>query len=341
MKIQQALSFDDLMMIPKYSTVRHRDDVDISVDYGKGIIADSFFISSNMKFVTGPVMAAQISLLGGIGLMHRFYTIDEQCSAYNYAVKLWKDSVSGQTKNGHIGCSLGVKEEDKIRAQRLLDLGCYIFCIDIAHGDSVHCVEFTEWLANLTPKSLIISGNVATGSGAFRLYDAGADVIKAGVGSGSCCTTKINTANGAPSIYTLMDVAQVRGDAKFKFISDGGIKNPGDVCKSLLFADSVMIGNLFAGTDEAPGDTITRDGKQYKKHVGSSTIGKEKYIEGVEGYVPYRGPVKEVVDKLEQGVRSAMSYQGVFNLTDLKKDPQLIQITNSGLIESRPHDVTL
>ena len=226
-------------------------------------------------------------------------------------------------------------------------------CIDIAHGDSQQCVEMIQWLRNNHSELFIIAGNVATGSGAKRLWRAGANVVKVGVGPGSLCTTRIETGNGVPQLTALMDVAEAQRELmalyktkdnpelakrQFPFISDGGIKDAGDIVKALCFADMVMIGNMFAGCEEAPGHVINIDGRSYKEYVGSSTH-KANHIEGVAAIVPYKGSVDKILLKLTEGLQSGCSYQGAHNLSALKDNPVFIRITGAGLKESHPHDV--
>jgi IMP dehydrogenase len=199
----------------------------------------------------------------------------------------------------------------------------------------------------------LIAGNVATGDGARRLWEAGADIIKGGVGAGSLCTTRIETGNGVPQLTALMDIKKVQQELlardqarnwdhkrSYPFISDGGAKNAGDLVKALCFADMVMTGNLFAGCPETPAPTHYIQGAPHKEYVGSSTH-KANHIEGVVAWVPCTGTYDVVLTKLLEGLRSGMSYQGVKSLTELKDSPTFIRITNAGLKESHPHDVYL
>jgi IMP dehydrogenase/GMP reductase len=225
-------------------------------------------------------------------------------------------------------------------------------------------------ISNKYPQILLIAGNVATGSAAKRLWQVGADIVKVGVGPGSLCTTRIETGNGVPQLTALMDVYTAKKDLekelynktakktnniewlttdqlaqsniikirKLMIMADGGIKSAGDIVKALCFADLVMIGNMFAGTEESPGTTIIRDGIAYKEYVGSSTH-KTNHIEGVEAIVPYKGKFTDILTKILEGIKSGCSYQGVSSLLELREDPQFIRITNAGLKESNHHDV--
>lgn len=337
MSIYEGLTYDDVLLVPKYSEVETRSTVDLSVDLGKGVKLDIPIITANMADVTGPEMARSVAKLGGLGLLHRFCTLERQVEDFKKAAYY-----AGQALFNNIGCSLGVKEEDKERLKVLYQAGCKIFCIDVAHGHNKNCGDMTSYVAKKYNDVLLISGNVATPEGAKYLADCGADVIKAGIGPGSLCSTRVETGNGVPQLTALQLIAMDRKNRQmnYKIIADGGLKKAGDLTKALCFADTVMLGSLLAGTSEAPGQNVTIDGITYKQYRGSSTL-KDKHIEGVQGLVPLKGPVSGLIDKLLQGLKSGCSYQGCDNLADLKKDPTFVKISNSGLLESHPHSVIL
>jgi IMP dehydrogenase len=345
MNVKPGYTFDDLLLVPKYSTITSRKDVNLSVDLGKGIKLNIPFVSANMQSITGAKMATTISQLGGLGLLHRFFNLDDYHKNHEMIQKEFNDIKN----NSLVGCSVGIKSEDKILVDTLVnEYGCKIICVDVAHGDHINCNEMVSWIAKKYPEVLIIGGNVANKYGALRLYDSGANVIKAGVGGGSLCTTRIETGNGAPQMTALENVYeaskdpnwQVTGKRKFKIIADGGIRRSGDIVKALCFADTVMIGNLFAGTDETPGKSFggygIEGGSKYKYYAGSSTH-KTNHVEGVVAQVVCKGPVTPIIEKLIEGLRSGCSYQGVSNLDELKEDPVFYTITNAGLRESHPH----
>lgn len=335
MNISEGLVFDDVLLVPKYSEVETRSDVDLSVDLGKGITLKCPIISANMADVTGPTMATAIAKIGGLGLLHRFCTPEEQVKDFEHAAYN-----NGNDYTSNVGCSLGIKEEDKDRLDMLYDVGARIFCIDVAHGHNKVCGEMTSYIAKKYPKVLLISGNISTAEGARYLSDNGADIIKCGQGPGSLCSTRVETGNGVPQLTALSNIFENRKQqsAKYKIIADGGIKRAGDLTKALCFSDAVMLGSLFAGTNEAPGKLLTIDGITYKEYRGSSTL-KNTHIEGVQAMVPLKGSVLNIIENLLQGLRSGCSYQGVNNLNDLKKSPTFTRISNSGLIESHPHSV--
>ena len=339
--IRDGITFSDILLVPKFSTIERRSEVDISVKCGD-IRFEHSIIPANMKTIIGTKMAHAIIESGGLAILHRFMTLDEQL--------LEITNIIDKYGSNNIAASVGIKDEDKVAVKRFIDIGCKIICIDIAHGDSQKCVEMISYIKAENKDIFVIAGNVATGSGAERLWKAGADAVKGGVGAGSICLTRIETGNGVPQLTALIDIYQKREELyntdlksinrKLYIIADGGIKNSGDVIKAMCFSDMVMVGNLFAGCAETPGQLMQINGKTYKEYVGSSTH-KNNHIEGVEAIVPVKGTYKEVLTKILEGVRSGCSYQGVHKLSELQDNPEFIRITNAGLIESNAHDVII
>lgn len=340
LNIRQGYSFDDVLLVPKYSNIKSRADVDLSIDLGKGIKLDIPIISANMKHVSGPLMVSTIAKLGGLGILHRF----QSCNMDKLAAFLMaKDSVPKELIN-RIGVSVGISDDDKSLCDQFVDLGARVICVDVAHADSGSCVKFIRWFSNEFPHVLLIAGNIATPLGFLHLGQAGADVVKCGLGSGSICSTRIETGNGVPQLTAISDIERGRFSYPeldhVKIIADGGIRRSGDCVKSLCFSNVIMLGSLLAGTDEAPGEIIIHKGKKYKQYAGSSTF-KNKNVEGVVGLVPNKGSVVNVIEKLLEGIRSGCSYQGAQNLKQLRENPQFVQITNAGLVESHPHNIIL
>lgn len=344
--IRDGLTYDDVLLVPQYSEIKSRSEIDVSVNLNNFKYKHPIVVA-NMKTVIGLEMATTIIQSGGLAILHRFMPLQEQLDIISNLINRFG--------NNNIAVSVGVQQEDKDNISAFLKTGIKIFCIDIAHGDSKHCVDMIKHIKKINNNVLVIAGNVATGTAAARLWRAGADVCKVGVGPGALCTTRIETGNGVPQLSALIEVAQVRDDMNelertrpdnnlprrtYYIISDGGLKAAGDIVKSLCFADMVMIGQLFAGTDQAPGDKIEINGRFYKSYVGSSTH-KTSHVEGVAAMVPYRGCAENVLIKLLEGIKSGCSYQGVNNLIDLKESPQFVKITGAGLKESHPHDVVL
>jgi IMP dehydrogenase len=349
--IREGLTFDDVLLVPQHSEIGSRSDVDLSFKFSKPGFNTELanpIIPANMSTVTGWQMAEAVYKNRGLALVHRFMDPDEQITILTNM-----DAEYGRQVWMHVGLSVGVKPSDREIVDLFVSKGAEIICIDIAHGDSKQCMEMTNWISNKYPEVLLIAGNVATGEGARRLWKAGADIVKVGVGPGSLCTTRIETGNGVPQLSAIMDVAETQRQLRelerthtyphekkrtFPFISDGGIKHVGDIVKALCFADLVMIGNMFAGCEETPGKIIVKDGISVKEYVGSSTH-KANHIEGIAAFVPYKGKFDDILIKMTEGLQSGCSYQGVSNLTDLKDNPVFIRITSNGLKESHPHDV--
>lgn len=336
MKATTGYTFDDVLLVPKHSKINSRSEIDLSVKFPKGLKLRLPLVSANMKSVTGVTMARTVARLGGLALLHRF-------DDYEQVVQSFCEANIPEITFGAVGASVGIHEWDFKLAKKLYKVGCRVLCVDVAHGDHTNVVSFVKNLREKYDDLMIIAGNVATLSGAQNLWNVGADVIKVGVGSGSTCTTRIETGNGYPQLSALDNICNGEFDETQSspiFIADGGIRSAGDCVKSLCFADLVMVGNLFAGTDEAPGHIITFSGKSYKQYAGSSTH-KTQHVEGVAGLVPYRGSVEDVIKHLEAGIRSGCSYQGVNKVRDLQIDPEFVIISNSGLKESHPHDIKL
>lgn len=329
MNITEGLTFDDVLLIPKYSEIKSRKDVDLSIK-----IDDFKFsipiVNANMKHIASFDLLKAIVDLGGLALMHRFE--DNQIELFTKGLEVNKNWAN------FCGASVGVKKEDYKLVDELAAIGVRIICIDIAHADSEIACKMTEYIAKTYPTILLISGNVSTTSGANRLYDHGAKVIKVGQGSGSLCSTRIMTGNGVCQLSAIEECynnAFNSGNRKYYVISDGGIKNSGDICKALCFSDMVMIGSLFAGCEETQTETITINGESFKAYEGSSTF-KTNNIEGIKTLVKTKGLIKNIIQMLMENIQSGCSYQGVNNLEDLKKDPMFIKISNAGIIESHP-----
>lgn len=338
MKIEEKLTFDDVLLEPKFSNVNSRSQVDVSVDL-KGFKFSHPIIPANMKSIIDLEMADAIIKSNGLAILHRFDPIDQQMNTVKYF----------KSKLNNLAVSIGVKDIDKENVINFLKIGVQIMCIDIAHGDSQMCIDMIKYIRLQSKDVLLIAGNVATGAGAGRLWKAGADVVKVGVGSGSICLTRIEAAAGVPQLSAILSVAEKAESLKFyhesidekkefKFISDGGIRNAGDCVKSLAIADMVMAGGLFAGCAETPGNIVIKNNISYKEHNGSSTH-KESRIEGVKGLVPIKGTFNDILKTTIEGIQSGCSYQGAHNLKELKVEPSFIKITNAGVIESRAHDV--
>lgn len=259
-----------------------------------------------------------------------------------------------------VGAAVGIGADMIPRATAVRNAGADVICVDSAHGHSRNVIEAVRTIKAKFPDLQVLAGNVATAEGAAALVEAGADGIKVGVGPGSICTTRIVAGVGVPQVSAIMDCAKVTADRGIPIIADGGIKYSGDIVKALAAgAASVMVGSLFAGTDESPGETILYQGRSYKVYRGMGSLGamregsKDRYFqedvfepkklvpEGIEGRVPYRGPITDVVHQLIGGLRAGMGYVGCATLGDLRTRTRMVRITSAGLRESHVHDVII
>jgi IMP dehydrogenase len=259
-----------------------------------------------------------------------------------------------------VGAAIGVRLEDMERASSCQAAGVDVLVVDIAHGHSDHVIQMVHNLKERFPNLSIIAGNVATAQGVSDLAQAGADAVKVGVGSGSICTTRIVTGFGVPQLSAILECSEAGNALNVPIIADGGIRNSGDMTKSLAAgASTVMIGSLLAGTDESPGATVIREGQRFKIVRGMASLSAnvdrkmltngelaieewgEVVPEGVEATVRYKGAVADVIYQLVGGLRSGMSYAGACSIEELWQAAEFIRITPSGMQESHPHDVTL
>ena len=480
--LRVGLTFDDVLLVPKFSDVQSRKDADTRTWFSRRIQLTIPIVSANMDTVTESAMAIALARLGGIGVVHRFLTIEEEVAevvkvkrsegvliedpitlgpdgTVREAWQIIRDKEIGgivivdrtrrvmglltrrditleddldrkvkevmtprkdlitapkgvtleeakrilhtnkieklpvldrrgnlaglitskdimkrrqfpsATKDSkgrlRVAAAVGVKGDHLERSKRLLDAGADALVVDIAHGHSDYAIETVKGIKRRLGDVEVVAGNVATARGAADLIRAGADAVKVGVGSGSICVTRVVSGSGVPQLTAIMDSAAGSRESGVPIIGDGGIRNPGDVTKALAAgASSVMIGSLFAGTEESPGPTILRDGVRYKLTRGMASLAatvdrrvretrstgpkedelieavvEESVPEGVEGLIPYRGRVEEVVKQLVGGLRSGMSYSGARDLGKLRTNAEFLRITTAGYKESLPHDI--
>ncbi len=480
--IRVGLTFDDVLLVPKFSDVKSRKDADTRTRFSRKISLEVPIVSANMDTVTESAMAIAIARLGGIGVIHRFLTVNEQVAevlkvkrsegvVIEDPITLGPKATVGEawgiirekeiggivivdrqkrvlglltrrdinleddtrrrveevmtprrrlitarrgvtleeakrilhahkieklplvdkgwrlaglitskdimkrrqfptaTKDSkgrlRVAAAVGVKGDHMERSRRLLDAGADALVVDIAHGHSVYAADTIREIKKELGDVEVIAGNVASAKGASDLIRVGADAVKVGVGSGSICVTRVVTGSGVPQLTAIMDSARGAADSDVPIIGDGGIRNPGDVTKALAAgASSVMIGSLFAGTEESPGPTVLREGVRYKLTRGMASLAAtverraresrptgpkedelieevidESVPEGVEGLIPYKGRVDDVVKQLVGGLRSGMSYVGAHNLRELSRNAEFMRITPAGLRESLPHDI--
>ena len=347
--IKEALTFDDVLLLPRYSSVLP-SKTNIYLELTKKISLKVPFLSSAMDTVTESKMAIAIAKEGGIGVIHRNLNVKDQ----SQEVKKVKN------KRLIVGAAIGTNKEDLDRARSLLINGVDLIVIDTAHGHSEKVLKTLSKLKKIVKEVPICVGNIATGEAAKRLYNSGADIIKVGIGPGSICTTRMVAGIGVPQISAIMEVKKALNKKSVKIISDGGIKFSGDIAKALAAgADAIMMGSIFAGTEESPGKKFRVKGKLFKEYRGMGSIGamsagsanryfqknfkdKSKFVpEGVEGRVEYKGKVSKIIYQLQGGLRSSMGYIGAQNLDEINKKAKFIKITKAGFYESMVHSVEM
>lgn len=476
--IRQGLTYEDVLLLPRYSDIRSRRDVDTSTRLTRNIRINIPIVSANMDTVTEAEMAVAMARFGGIGIIHRFNTVEQQVRQ----VKLVKRSESFVIENPHtiaaertvaeardileqhsisglpvvlpdntltgllssrdilfvqddsrlvrdvmtprdrlvtapvgttisqaeeilqsfkveklplvndegvlvglitlrdilkrtlypqsskdskgrllVGAAIGVTGDYEERAVELVDAGCDVLVLDIAHGHSDNAIRAMQRIRARLSTVDLIAGNVATAEGTRDLIEAGADAVKVGVGPGSICITRVVTGVGVPQLTAVMDSVRAAERYDVPIVADGGVRQSGDITKALAAgASTVMLGNLLAGTRESPGVVVVRNGRRYKVSRGMASAGaalerrrREKLgwegeadvsdvvPEGVEGMVPYKGDVQDTLFQMVGGLRSGLSYLGARTLPELQQKAEFIQITNASLAESRPHDIEL
>jgi len=343
-----SLSYDDVLLIPQYSEINSRNDVNVETKITNRLILKIPLISSNMSDVTGVDMAIAMARLGGIGVIPRFMSPEEEANMISVVKK----------KKLLVGASIGLRNGMFDRCEALINAGADIFFLDVAHGHMKKVLDAIHNFKNKFEKIDLVAGNVATSYAAEDLFKAGADCIKVGIGPGSICTTRIETGSGVPQITAILEAASIARKYKKTLIADGGTKNSGDIVKGLAAgASAIMAGGLFAGTTESPGKKIVFHGKIYKTYNASTSltekrnhVGKNKdeferhytkQIEGVESIVPFKGPLRPIVERIVSNIRSGFSYSGANNLDELWEKAKFTQITSLGRRESEVHDVIL
>ena len=347
--IKEALTFDDVLLLPRYSKVLP-SETNTSTKLSKTITLKIPFISSAMDTVTESKMAIAMARQGGLGVIHRNLDIKTQS----------KEVLKVKKLNLIAGAAVGTSSEDIIRVKNLVNAGVDLIVIDTAHGHSNRVLKTLEKIKKIAKDKTICVGNIATSEAAKKLYNLGADIVKVGIGPGSICTTRLVAGIGVPQITAIMEVKKALKGKKIKIISDGGIKFSGDTAKALgAGADFIMMGSILAGTDESPGKKYKFKNKFYKDYRGMGSIGamsegssdrysqkrfkdKSKYVpEGVEGRVLYKGTVQKIIYQLKGGLKSSMGYIGAQNLNEIQKNARFIKITKAGFYESIVHSVEI
>lgn len=363
---KKGLTFDDVLLIPAESHVLP-NEVDLSVKLADNIKLNLPFISAGMDTVTESSMAIAMALQGGMGVIHKNMSIVAQAGevATVKGVMLSGNFTRAAVDEKNkllVAAAVGVTSDTFQRAQALLEAGANAIVIDTAHGHSAGVLRKIKEIREHFPKATLIAGNVATAEGTKALFDSGVDIVKVGIGPGSICTTRIIAGVGVPQITAIYDAASVAREYGKTIIADGGIKYSGDIVKAIAAGgNAVMLGSMFAGTTETPGQIITDGDKKYKVYRGMGSIGamaqshgsSDRYFqggvneanklvpEGIEARVEYKGDVSDTIFQLIGGLRSGMGYVGARNIDELINKAQFVQMTNSGLRESHPHDVQI
>ena len=335
----KGLTYDDVLLMPRHCEITSRTIPSLESRITKNFKVKVPFISANMDTVTEERMALAMGELGAIGSLHRFLSIEQQVQEVKNLVTA-KKGLSDLV----VAASVGVKEEGMRRADALVDAGVEILTLDIAHGDSVMMLEVLEYLKKTHPHVDVIAGNVAMPDGVKRMIDAGADAVKVGIGPGSMCTTRIITGCGVPQLTAVaLSVAEARKH-DIPVIADGGIKTSGDIVKAFAAgAESVMLGSMLAGTIESPGE-VKGGMKKYRgmasKDAQVSWRGNMQQgmaPEGESRMIPCKGSVVDVIHELSGGVRSGMTYLNATNLMEINKNALFMEMSSSGMLESKPH----
>lgn len=344
------LTYDDVLLLPNYSDVRP-NEVDTSAKLTNKITLKVPVIASPMDTVTEERMAEKIAELGGIGILHKNLSIDEQASQVS----------SVRAKQLLVGAAIGVSSDIWERVDALVKADVSIICLDTSNGNTKKVLEITREFKQRYPEVDLMAGNIATYDGAKAMLENGADVLRVGMGPGAICTTRVMSGMGVPQLTAVVETVRAAKEHGKYVIADGGLRTSGDITKALAAgASTVMVGSLVAGTDEAPGDVIEINTKLYKTYRGMGSVGamkegsasrygqewkegqtKKLVPEGVEGLVPHKGALEDHLHQLMGGLRSGMTYLGAHNLAELAEKAEFIRISNASLIESKPHTITM
>ncbi len=365
-----GLTFDDVLLLPSYADFS-RQNIELSTNLTKKIKLRLPFVSAPMDTVTESKLAIALAKLGGLGIIHRNLSIEDQVGE---VIKVKKEKLL-------VGAAIGASKGFEKRVAALIKAKTDVVVVDSAHGFSKPVIETTKYIKNKFPNTEVVSGSVATYEGAKALIGAGADALRVGMGPGAICTTRVISGMGVPQVTALLEVLKAVRDNRVPVVADGGLKYSGDMIKALaLGASTVMMGGYFASALESPGKTKTLKSEEipkqfravlnqkhktylFKEYRGMGSVaamqrgaevkaedefhGKSYYkdrvlvAEGVEGLVPVRGPVKELLEQTVGGMKSGMYYVGAKNIKELWEKARFIQITQASLTENHPHDILI
>ncbi|MBC7419561.1 MAG: IMP dehydrogenase [Bdellovibrio sp.] len=333
----EGLTFDDVLIIPSKSEIRSRRDPSLKSQLTKTLFLETPIISANMDTVTESKMAIAMHKMGGLGILHRFMTVEQQVEE----VRLVKEAGAEI-----ISASIGVNGDFKERAEALVRAGVNLMTIDIAHGHSVQMMETLKWLKDKFSGLQVIAGNLAMPDAAIDLIEAGADAIKVGIGPGSMCTTRIITGCGVPQLTAIALCAEAAESYGVPVIADGGIRTSGDMVKAFAAgASTIMLGSMLSGTIETPGD-IVNGRKQYRGMASKKAqiswrgdMPEGMAPEGESTFVNVKGHVDTVISELTGGIRSGMSYMNATTIAEIKLKAKFMAMSANGISESRAHGV--
>jgi IMP dehydrogenase len=360
--IDMGITFDDVLVVPNYSDILP-SEVDLKTRLTNNIHLNIPLISAAMDTVTEHQLAIALAKLGGVGVIHKNLTLEQQAAEvkkvkeHSFEIEEFMNPACDSKNRLLVGAAVSTGNDTVTRVKTLIDNGVDFVVVDSAHGHSKGIIETVANLRQAYPTLEIIAGNIATAAAAKALVEAGANAVKVGIGPGSICTTRVVAGVGLPQISAISNAYEYCVTNNIPIVADGGIKHSGDIVKALgAGANTVMLGSIFAGTEESPGSIIHVEGNSYKTYVGMGSLaamsrgssdryfqkGAKKLVpEGIESMVNYKGPVSDIVFQMLGGLRSGMGYTGSHTIDELRTNTKFVQITNAGLVESHPHDVKM
>jgi len=340
MKFKEAVTYDDMLLVPQYSDITSRSEVNISSWLNSRHSLELPIIASPMDTVSEVEMSVAMAKAGGLAVIHRYNTIPEQGTLIS--------QTANHVSTSLVAAAIGVTGDYLERATTVVSLGANVLCVDVAHGHHIMMKKALEELRNTFGEDIyIIAGNVCTLEGVNDVSDWGANAVRCNIGGGSICSTRVVTGHGLPGLQTIFDCA--RTDRNVKIIADGGIKTSGDIVKALAAgADFVMCGSLLAGTQESPGQVVTLPDlslvKEYRgmasKDAQMNWRNRSSTPEGVASYIPYKGSVTDILQDLKGGIQSGFSYTGARTIAQLQHKAEWARQTSAGTVESGTHILT-
>ena len=348
--MKKTITFNDILIAPQYSKIKSRKSISLETNLSDNLSLELPIIGAPMDTVSENEMAQALGEAGGISIIHRYNSIEEQC---NLLTKV--------PANLNVGAAIGTNEEALDRAIALVENGCNLLCVDVAHGHHILVKKIMYQLRlSLGEDITIMAGNIATPEAYIDMFDWGVDIVRVGVGGGSICSTRIQTGHGVPTLQSVIYAHEARKTFQPihrkkmpTIVADGGIRNSGDIVKALAAgADAVMLGSILSGTDESPGDIVEMSKHPSLKHTSQKRkiyrgmASKEAQIdwrgytaseEGISATVPYKGSVKPILDSLRKGIASGLSYSGCLTIEEFQKKAILLQQSESSKTESGTH----